>query len=120
MNLRLPQVARLHQQKVWEQVIHNGNRASLGGLLIISLRIPGESARVGIRLGKKTGNAVIRNRLRRLLREEFRLFRPSLHPDQVLIVTTNIALDEPIAQKLRQIWRQYLSSLVVKETCAGS
>jgi ribonuclease P protein component len=80
----------------------------------------GEVTRLGIRLGKKTGIAVVRNRLRRLLREEFRLMLPQLPPDLVLIASTRIQLDEEKSQHLRRVWHDWLATRAVKAECATS
>jgi len=110
----------LHGVKLWQSVYKAGSRHQIEGLYIVAARMEGEVARLGIRLGKKTGSAVVRNRLRRLLREEFRLMLPQLPSDLVLIASTRIQLDEEKSQHLRRVWHDWLASWAVKADCANS
>jgi ribonuclease P protein component len=118
--LRLPPESRLRQVKLWQAVYKAGSRHQIEGLYIVAARMEGEVARLGIRLGKKTGTAVERNRLRRLLREEFRLMLPTLPPDLVLIASTRIQLDEEKSQHLRRLWHDWLAGWTVNVECATS
>jgi ribonuclease P protein component len=120
MPLRLPRESRLRGVKLWQTVYKTGSRHQIEGLYIVVARMEGEVTRLGIRLGKKTGIAVVRNRLRRLLREEFRLMLPQLPPDLVLIASTRIKLDEERSQHLRLLWHDFLASWAVKAECATS
>lgn len=67
-------------------------------------------ARVGIVTSKRVGNAVVRNRVRRLLREIFRAMRPRLIPGVWLVAVakssaakaTLAALSEECSQLARR------------------
>lgn len=70
-----------------------GERAVRGCLVANWRRLPpGSPPRLGIVTSRKIGNAVVRNRARRLLRETFRLHQHDLaHPvDLVLVARASI------------------------------
>lgn len=72
-----------------ERVLRDGRRVSNSVLTLAwSPRdpIPAGSARIALRIPKKYGDAVRRNRARRWLREVFRMERPSLRPDVDLVI----------------------------------
>jgi ribonuclease P protein component len=64
---------RLKQRRDFQKVAAKGLRAARPGLVLQALPAPGASLRVGFTATKKLGNAVIRNRTKRRLREAVRL-----------------------------------------------
>ena len=62
---------RLKKQADFQRLFHKGKRASSPSLTIIYR--PSEKMTMGISVGKKHGKAVQRNRIKRLLREAFRV-----------------------------------------------
>ncbi len=76
----LPKAARLRTDREYRDVVHKGGRASTPHFTVYrDDRAPGR-AKVGVSVGKRVGNAVARNRLKRLLREFCRL-NPDAFPD---------------------------------------
>jgi ribonuclease P protein component len=79
-------------------------------LVVRILRTDLENTRFGLATGRKLGGAVIRNRLRRRLREALRALAPSFQPGwDVLIIArpalvnaTHEDLTEAVARLLRQ------------------
>jgi ribonuclease P protein component len=69
----------LKQSREFARVRQDGRRM-VCGCLIANWRIlpPGEPTRLGVITAKKLGNAVVRTRARRLLREVFRLHQHDL------------------------------------------
>jgi ribonuclease P protein component len=65
---------RIKQGRDFSRVRQEGDRLVLGCLIANWRRLPSESrARLGVITSGKLGNAVVRSRARRLLREAFRL-----------------------------------------------
>ncbi len=71
--LTLPRSRRLAHDREYEAVFAAKVRAMAGPLTVFS--VPNEKGfcRLGLSIGKRVGGAVVRNRLKRMLREAFRL-----------------------------------------------
>ncbi|MEN6425898.1 MAG: ribonuclease P protein component [Phycisphaerales bacterium] len=70
--LTLPKRKRLTSNQQFKSVLDHGRRAGNGLLTLYAVSNRCGHPRVGISVGKSSGNAVVRNRLKRLLREAFR------------------------------------------------
>lgn len=76
----LPRAARLRTDREYRDVVHKGERTSTPHFTVYrDGKTPGRG-KVGVSVGKRVGNAVARNRLKRLLREFCRL-NPDAFPD---------------------------------------
>ncbi len=85
-----PATYRLRSQRDFRSVYGRGRRASGDWLtVVVWLRRPGEipAPRIGLSVSKDHGGAVRRNKLKRVLREAFRMERAGMPPnvDVVLI-----------------------------------
>ncbi len=71
-------INRLKSKKSF-QVVYNKGRSVVDGMSVFYL-LPkqGEDIKIGMAVGKKLGCAVVRNRMKRLMREVFRLHKPEL------------------------------------------
>ena len=81
-----PPALRLHHQREFDVVFQEGARAADGLLAVHARRNGGPEPRLGLAVGKTVGGAVARNRVKRLLREAFRLRRGDLPPGHDLVV----------------------------------
>jgi ribonuclease P protein component len=63
---------RLKQRREFQRVAAKGARAARPGVVVQALAAPGAPLRVGFTCTKKLGNAVVRNRTKRRLREAAR------------------------------------------------
>lgn len=90
----LGRAARLKQGRDFLRLKQTGHRIVQGCLIANWLELPpGSPARVGVVVSRKVGAAVQRSRVRRLLRETFRLHRADLAQplDLVLVARPSIA-----------------------------
>jgi ribonuclease P protein component len=107
--LGFPRSRRLKQQGEFARARAQGQRLICGCLIANVLPRPGApAARLGVVTGKKVGNAVARNRARRLMRECFRLHQHELAGpvDLVLVARPSIA-----GKKLVEVERDFLRVL---------
>jgi ribonuclease P protein component len=74
----LPTGARLHRRREFLRLYDLGSRASLRGFAVLALPNGLNRNRLGVSVTRKHGNAVERNRIRRLIKEAFRLENPEL------------------------------------------
>lgn len=72
-NFSFPKSSRLKTNAEFRRVLKTGCRAGDGLLVVYASKNSSETVRIGISIGKSCGGAVVRNRLKRLVREAFRL-----------------------------------------------
>ena len=75
---------RLKKEKDFKLVFNKGKRLYSSSLTLVYL--PSKELKVGSAVSKKHGGSVQRNRIKRLLRESFRSFIPSLEGQNFFFV----------------------------------
>lgn len=81
-----PRTLRVRKRGAFVEIQREGKKTSGAGLLMFVLpqRRPGP-ARLGVTVSRRVGGAVVRNRIRRLVREAFRL-NPTWFPEGLDVV----------------------------------
>jgi ribonuclease P protein component len=105
---------RLHRKSDFTRVFKEGRRFGTSGLTMWSCRLIGEGAghrpRLGLAIPKAYGNAVARNRLKRLIREAFRINKAKLPPGVDIVFSARSALGKPRYQTIEplvlKLWTQ--------------
>jgi len=98
--LRLGRPSRLAQSRDFARVRQQGERLALGCLIANWHKLPAGSApKLGVVTSKKIGDAPVRSRARRLLRESFRLHQHEFsQPVELVLVARNSIAGRTFAQ----------------------
>jgi len=98
--LTFPQSRRMKTLAEFDRCYKRKRSASDDVLIVYACENGLEYPRLGCSVSKKVGNAVVRNRYKRLLRESFRLTQPELPPGVDLVIIPRG--DEPALETLKQ------------------
>ena len=92
-NAKFPSRLRLKRKREFDAVFAEGRSAADGNLVVHVLHTGLGYPRLGLAVGRRHGNAVRRNRIKRLIREAFRLNRESLpeSADMVIVVRESVS-----------------------------
>lgn len=86
MSEAFPQEARLKTPGQFQQVFREGDKR-VGRFFVVFVRPNGrDDARLGLAVGCRVGKAVLRNCLKRLIRESFRGFQSQLAGKDVVVI----------------------------------
>ncbi|HTN05057.1 ribonuclease P protein component [Planctellipticum variicoloris] len=113
-----PPTAHLRRGADFRRVYDRKCKAADGVLLVFIDRSPQAETRIGLSVSRKHGNAVVRNRLKRLLREAFRLSSERL-PAGLDLVAIPLAKDRAslpaYIESLTRLCRKLLRRLEAAE-----
>ena len=84
---KLRRSARVRRQWEFRRIHQKGVRVHTRHFTVLGLAtLADDGARVGMAVSRKVGNAVTRNRIRRLIREVFRRLREDLPPADLVVI----------------------------------
>ena len=109
-NVPLKRCFSLKRNKQFRQVYRKGKSVACRELVLIYAKNRSDMVHVGFSVGKKLGNSVVRNRVKRRLREAFRPNLPLLLPGfDLIVIARDAARDAPfssLADSLRYLLRK--------------
>ena len=89
---RFPKTARLRKRPEFLKLSRTGSKFQSANFVVISQAHDGAESRIGITVSGKVGNSVVRNRIKRQVREYFRRHRGDWPKStDVLIIARNSA-----------------------------
>jgi len=107
---RFPKAARVRRRAEYLALQRDGRRFHTPHLVLLRRPAVGARPRLGVTVSKRIGNAVVRNRVKRLVREVFRVRQASIRPPIDLVV-----IAKPGAERLTyaQVAAEFAKSLAI-------
>jgi ribonuclease P protein component len=106
-----PKTARVRRRAEFVEIKRCGARCHLPSFVVVRRESPTGHARLGITVSRRVGNAVVRNRLKRMIREVFRTSRRDVAAGQdVLVIARTDAHKLEYAQVASELERVFRSS----------
>ena len=96
----------LKESHLFRRLYHKGRSAANGYLVLYCRRNGTQENRIGLTVSRKLGHAVVRNRVRRRLREIYRLHEGEFLPGYDMVV---VARSRAVAASYQKLQRAYLS-----------
>ena len=108
---RLPKSERLRKRREFLEVQGHGAKVSAGSLLALVRRNEIGVTRLGLTVSNKVGNSVVRNRIRRRLRELFRKRKGALPAGLDLVLVARASAKDADFARLARDFEQLTSRL---------
>ena len=96
----------LKENRVFRRLYAKGKSAVGPAMVLYCRKNGGQTSRLGFTVGTKLGHAVVRNRVRRRLREIYRLNEDKLLPGYDIVVVARV---RAVHSRYDQLERQFLS-----------
>ena len=106
-NYRLGRAFSLGRNKQFTYVYRRGKSFPSRRMVLIYLRA--RELKVGFSVSAKVGNSVTRNKVRRRMREDFRMLRPDLVPGKYIFIARTGAAEAPypaMAQEMKSLLKR--------------
>ena len=101
---RFPKEARLRKRPEFTSLSRSGKKLHTANFVVITQATERAETRLGVTVSSKIGNAVVRNRVKRLVRECFRQLRHNIEPSRdVLIIARKGAANLSFAEVTQEI-----------------
>jgi len=104
---RFPRSCRLTSRRQFLEVYQRGRRVSTASLTLFGIPNSVGFSRVGLTVSRKIGGAIVRSRIKRLLREAFRLHRSELAPPMDLVINVHRSV---LGKRMQQLEEELLVS----------
>ena len=86
-----PRAERLTRRREYQYVYQHGVKRVGRGFIVFTVRRPEEGRKLGRAVSRKVGNAVVRNRVRRYIREVYRRHKSAWPGDLQMVVVARPA-----------------------------
>lgn len=110
-NFRFPKSARILTSKEFKRVASQARRFSTRYFILLVQNTNHPPPRIGLTVSRKTGNAVVRSRIKRVIREFFRLQRSCLTPNiHCVIIAKPLAgqtINAELTRNLQELFVQF-------------
>jgi ribonuclease P protein component len=110
-SLRFPKSDRLRTDREYREVVHKGERTRSTHFTIYRDHLGGHGRKMGISVGRRVGNAVVRNRVKRLIREFCRQNRTAFPAGTRTAIVARVTPDRPT---LSTVGDELLAAIVAR------